>query len=194
MWCTVTYNEMMLKNRCIRKSLYNYIADLFKDPPPATGWEEWNTYGENSLRQYRRGNFSPVDPFVYIVDSNIAPTQTELPMIIIETSTLARPFQLGDTNGRLTIANLHVFGKNRGQRDDMASMLQDVFQRNMTTTGSVAPFPVYDFQDAGASTLVETAHIHPGISVETQTVGGLEQHESSLTNWNIVSFSFETKL
>lgn len=182
---------VMLKNRCIRKSLYNFVADLFREPPLDTGWDLWNVYGENQLRQ---DNFVPVRPFVYIIDSNIAPTQTELPMIIIETSTLARPFELGNAGGRLSMANLHVFGRNRGQRDDMASMLQDVFAKKMMTTGSVAPFPVYDFQDAGASTLVETAHVHPGISVETQTVGGLEQHESSLSNWNIVSFSFETKL
>ena len=76
----------------------------------------------------------------------------------------------------------------------MASMLQDVFAGNMITTGSVVPFPVYDFQDAGASELIETAHIDPGITVEYPTVGGLEQHESSLSQWAIVSFSFQTKL
>lgn len=180
----------MLKNRCIRKSLYNFVADLFRDPPPDTGWDLWNVYGENQLRQ---DNFTPVNPFIYIVDSNIAPTQTELPMLIIETSTLARPFELGNTGGRLSMANLHVFAPNRGIRDDIASMLQDVFAKKMATTGNVIPFPVYDFQDAGASTLVETAHIDPDVSVETQTVGSLEQHESSLSNWNIVSFSFQTK-
>ena len=115
-------------------------------------------------------------------------------MIIIETSTLARPFQLGDTNGRLSMGNLHVFGKNRGERDDMASMLQDVFAKNMTTSGSVVPFPVYDYISSGSSALVETAHIDLGVSVEPQIVGGLEQHESSTANWNIVSFSFQTKL
>lgn len=184
----------MLKNRCIRKSLYNFIMDLFKNPPPATGWEGWNCYSENQLREYRRANFNPVAPYIYIVDSNIAPTKTEVPIIIIETSTLARPFELGNTQGRLSTANLHVFGRNRGQRDDIASMLQDVFARNMITTGSVVPFPVYDFQDAGASELVETALIDPGISVEYPTIGELEQHESSLTSWAIVSFSFQTKL
>ena len=185
---------MMLKNRCIRKSLCNFITGLFDNPPADTGWEEWNTYSGNQLRQYREGNFSPVNPFVYILDSNVAPTQSELPMLIIETSTITRPFELGNTQGRLSTANLHVFGRNRGQRDDMASMLQDVFAGNMTTTGSVVPFPVYDFQDAGASTLVETAHIDPGITVEYPTVGGLEQHESSLSQWAVVSFSFSTKL
>jgi hypothetical protein len=127
---------MILKNRAIRISLYNYIADLFRTPPPATGWTAYNVYSENNLRQYRDGNFSPAvgSPYIYIVDSNVAPAKTELPMIIIETSTLARPYQLGDTNGRLSTANLHVFGKNRGQRDDMASMLQDVFAKNMTTS------------------------------------------------------------
>ena len=185
---------MMLKNRCIRKSLCNFVTDLFDNPPPVTGWEEWNTYSENQLRLYRNANFTPVNPFIYILDSNVAPAKAELPMLIIEISTLTRPFELGNTQGRFSMANLHVFGRNRGQRDDIASMLQDVFQGNMITTGSVGPFPVYDFQDAGASTLVETAHIDPGIAVEYPAVGGLEQHESSLSQWATVSFSFSTKL
>jgi len=184
----------ILKNRAIRISLYNFIADLFRTPPSATGWGAFSVYSENQLRQYRDGNFSPVQPFVYLIDSNVAPAKTELPMIIIETSTLARPYQLGDTQGRLSTANLHVFGKNRGQRDDFASMLQDVLAGNMITSGSVVPFPVYDYISSGSSVLVETAHIDPGVSVETQTVGGLEQIESSTANWNTVSFSFNTKL
>lgn len=185
---------MMLKNRAIRKSLYNYIVSLFETPPAATGWTAYNAYSENQLRQYREhANFSPVHPFIFIVDANIAPTQTELPMIIIETSTLARPYQMGDTRGRLSVARLHVFGRNRGQRDDMASMLQDVFAKNMTTSGSVAPFPVYDFISSGSSVLIETAHIDDGVNVENQVVGGLQQHQSSLTQWAIVSFSFQTK-
>lgn len=185
---------MILKNRAIRISLYNYIAGLFRTPPTTTGWTAYNVYGENSLRQFRDGNFNPVQPFVYIIDSNVAPAKTELPMVIIETSTLARPYQLGDTNGRLSTANLHVFGQNRGQRDDIASMLQDVFAKNMTTSGSVVPFPVYDYISSGSSVLIETAHVDPGVSVETQTVGGLEQHEASTSQWAIVSFSFQTKL
>lgn len=183
----------ILKNRCIRLSLYNYVADLFRTPPSDTNWTAFNVYSGNQLRQYRDGNFSPVQPYIYIVDSNVAPAKTELPLIIVATSTLARPFQLGDSNGRLSAAQLHVFGKNRGQRDDMASMLQDVFAGNMTTSGS-APFPVYDYISSGSSVFVETAHIEPGIGVETPTVGGLEQHESSTANWNTVSFSFSTKL
>lgn len=185
---------MILKNRALRLSLYNFVADLFKTPPTATGWGDFNVYGENSLRQYRDENFEPVQPFVFIVDSNLAPTQTELPMVIVETTTFSRPYQLGDTQGRLSTANLHVFGKNRGQRDDFASMLQDVFAGNMTTVSAVVPFPVYNYISSGSSVLVETALIDPGISVKTQTVGGLEQIEASTANWNIVSFSFQTKL
>ena len=135
----------ILKNRAIRKSLYNYIVDLFENPPADTGWGSFNVYSENQLRQYRNENFAPVDPYIFIVDSFIAPTQTELPMVIIEVNTLARPYQLGDTRGRLSLSRLHVFGRNRGQRDDIASMLQDVFAGNMITSGSVAPFPIYDF-------------------------------------------------
>lgn len=185
---------MILKNRALRLSLYNFVADLFRTPPADTGWGNFNVYGENSLRQYRDENFEPVQPFVFIVDSNVAPTQTELPMIIIETSTLARPYQLGDTQGRLSGANLHVFGKNRGQRDDMSSMLQDVFAKNMQTVGSVIPFPVYDYISSGSSVLVETAHIDAGVSVEYHIVGGLEQLEASTSQWATVSFSFQTKL
>ncbi len=185
---------MILKNRALRLSLYNFVADLFRTPPSTTGWGNWNVYGENSLRQYRDGNFSPVQPFIYILDTYVAPTKSELPMVIIETNTLARPYQLGDTQGRLSMANLHVFGKNRGQRDDIASMLQDVFAKNTETVGSVVPFPVYDYISSGSSVLVETAHIDLGISVEYPIVGGLEQQEGSLSQFATVSFSFQTKL
>lgn len=183
----------MLKNRALRKSLYNFVVSLFTSPPAATGWTPFNAYSENQLRQYDANNFAPVAPYIFIVDSFIAPTQITLPMIVIEISTLARPFELGNTGGRLSLARLHTFGRNRGQRDDISSMLQDVFAGTMITSGSVAPFPVYDFPSAGSSVFVETAHIDTGVNDQPQSVGESETFESSLLNWNEVSFTFQTK-
>lgn len=180
----------MLKNRAIRKSVYDFTASLFETPPTATGWRAFNVYGEAELRQ---DDFTPTEPFVYITDSFIAPTQTQVPLVVIEQSVITDPYQLGDSQGRFCVTRLHVFGRNRGERDDMASMLQDVYAGNMVTSGSVAPIPIYDYHSSGSSTLVETAHVNPGVDVTPIRVGEEETFESSTLNWNQVSFSFRTK-
>lgn len=185
----------MLKNRAIRRSLYDFTVSLFETPPPDTGWGAYNVYSESQLRQARREKaFEPVEPYIYIVDAFVEPAQTELPLIVIEMSNMTDTYQLGDTQGRFNVARLHVFGKNRGQRDDFASMLQDVFAGNMVTSGSVPPFPIYDYPSGGSTVFVETAHIGPGVSANPIGVAGDEAFESSTLNWNEVSFSFRTKL
>jgi hypothetical protein len=181
----------MLKLRAIRKSLHEFVVSLFETPPAATGWANWNVYGEDELRQ--GDDFTPVSPYVYIVDSFIAPTQTQVPLIVIEMSLISDPYQLGDAGGKFGVGRLHVFGRNRGERDDMASMLQDVLAGTMATLDGTAPFPVYDYLSTGLRTLVETAHINPGIDVTPIRVGEEETFESSTLNWNQVSFSFRTK-
>jgi len=119
----------MLKLRAIRKSLYEFVVSLFEAPPADTGWADFNVYGEDELRQ--GDDFTPTAPYVYIVDSFIAPTQTQVPLVVIEMSLMADTYQLGDTRGRFGVGRLHVFGRNRGERDDIASMLQDVFAGSM---------------------------------------------------------------
>lgn len=183
----------MLKVRAIRKSLYDYVVSLFETPPSATDWSAFNVYGEDELRQARREKFTPTSPHVYILDSFVAPAQSELPMVVIEMSLMTDTYQLGDTRGRFGVGRLHVFGRNRGERDDMASMFQDVFAGTMLSSGSVAPFPVYDYHSSGSSTFVETAHINEGVDVTPMRVGEEEMFESSTLNWNQVSFSFRTK-
>jgi hypothetical protein len=170
----------LLKNRAIRKSLYDFTVAQFETPPGDTGWAAWNVYNESNLRDK---NFSPVDPYIFIIDANVAPTQTKLPMIVVEVSHLTQPHQLGDTKGRLNLAHLHVFGKNRGQRDDIASMLQD----------AVTTFPIYNYYyQQGTTSISERAHVVGDVDVVPQTVGEYETHEESLLNWNVVRFKFET--
>lgn len=181
----------MLKLRAIRKSLYDFVASLFETPPADTGWSDFNVYGEDELRQ--GDDFTPAPPYVYIVDSFIAPTQTQVPLIVIEMSLMSDTYQLGDTGGRFGVGRLHVFGRNRGERDDMASMLQDVFAGSMATQDGTVPFPIYNYHSSGSSTLVETAHINEGVDITPIRVGEDETFESSTLNWNQVSFSFRTK-
>jgi len=181
----------MLKFRAIRLSLYEFVVSLFETPPADSGWTSWNVYGEDELRQ--EDSFTPTAPYIYITDSFIAPTRTQVPCIIIEMTLMAVPYQLGDTNGKLGVSRLHIFGRNRGERDDIASMLQDVFAGNMETLDGTVPFPIYEYYKAGLKTLVETAHIDPGIDVSPMDVGSEEVFESSTSNWNMITFTFHTK-
>lgn len=172
---------VLLKNRAIRKSLYDYVITLFETPPSSTDWTTWNIYGETELRDK---NFSPVSPYIFIIDANVAPTQTKLPLVVVEVSYLTQPHQLGDTKGRLNQAFLHVFGRNRGQRDDISSMLQD----------AVTTFPIYNYYyERGLTTMPERAHVVGDVEVVPQSVGESAIHESSLLNWSIVRFQFETE-
>lgn len=172
----------LLKNRAIRKSVYDYVVTQFEAPPSDTGWTAWNVYDESNLKDK---NLNPVSPYIYIIDANVAPTQTTLPLIIIEVSHLTQPHQLGDTRGRLNLAHLHVFGKNRGERDDIATMLQDVFSEDT--------FPIYNYYyQQGTMAISEKAHVVGSVDVIPRTVGEYETHEESLLNWNVVRFKFET--
>ena len=185
----------MLKFRAIRKSIYDFTVSLFESPPPDTGWSDWNVYGEDQLRQWRGGDgdFTPVDPYIFIVDSYIAPTRSELPLVVIEATAIAVPYQLGDPGGKTSVGRLHVFGRNRGQRDDIAAMFQEVLSYAMTTSGSVVPIPIYDYHSSGSETFVETAHVDPGVDIAPMGIGSEEVFEASVLNWNTVTFSFHTK-
>ena len=181
----------MLMNRCIRKSLYNFIVDLFTNPASGTEWAPFNVYSENQLRQMRSGNFNPVSPFVFVVDSNIAPTQQELPLIVVETTTMTRTYELGNVKGRLVRANLHVFGQNRGVRDDFANYLQDVMAGSMD--GAARAIPIYNYHSSGSSTLLEYGQVIGEVAVVDMNLGGAVKAESSLSNWSMVTFTFTTK-
>jgi hypothetical protein len=122
----------MLKHRAIRLSIKDRVRDMFLNPDAATGFAPFNVYYESQFRQVASGSFSPVFPFVYLLDSYLLPVaqriDTMQPQVVIEIDKYqARPFELGTRNGRWIIAWIHVLGQNRGQRDDLGSFIMDYF-------------------------------------------------------------------
>ena len=142
-----------------------------------------NIYGEQAMR----AGTAPTPPFAYVVDSFLEPTETSLPFLVIETqSVVRRPFELGNRHGRSVRTFVHVFGRVRGQRDDIASYLQD----NLP-----AAIDYYDFsQSASGSALGWNIVMDDEITVEdAPPVPGAVYSESSLNSWSILSFEATLK-
>jgi hypothetical protein len=122
----------MLKDRAIRLSIKDRVRDMFQSPDVETGFAPFNVYYESQFRQAITGAFTPAFPFVYLLDSYLLPVaqriDTMQPQVVIEIQRYqARPFELGNRKGRWITAWIHVFGQNRGQRDDIGSFIMDYF-------------------------------------------------------------------
>lgn len=105
---------------------------MFAAPDAATGLDPFNVYYEGHFRQASSGAFTPTFPFVYLLDSYLLPVAQRIdlmqPQVVIEIDKyIARPFELGNREGRNIVALIHVLGKNRGQRDDLGSFIVDYF-------------------------------------------------------------------
>ena len=180
----------MLRNREIRLSIRDRISDLFTAPPAATGLKAFNVYGEDDFRD---DSFVPVFPYVYLIDSYQLPTQTKLPVIVIEIDRYTRQsFELGNRSGRHIRAFAHVFGKNRAERDDLAGFIADYFGNSFTIKTYTQASP--------SGTAVETVQLADRIDVEDMTISGpvegRDQIEmgGSIINWSRVALEFDTKL
>lgn len=147
----------MLKNRAIRLSLKNRIQAMLQAPESGSGLAPFNVYNEVQFRSASRDMFSPVFPYVYLLDAFMPPASQayfdkQSPQIVVEIDRYATmPFELGTRSGRIVTACVHVFGQNRGQRDDLASFIVDYIGTTLT---------IYDF----------TAENPAGVAVETALI------------------------
>jgi hypothetical protein len=175
----------MLKDRNLRKSVMARGRSLLSSPPAGSGLSAYTVYSEKQMREVTQGTLTPITPFVFLVDSFVRPTDTTLPMIVVEVPRASRrPFEVGNRNGRRTEAIFHVFGRQRGERDDLASFLAD-------NLGGV--MPVYDYTGGSQSALVENGLIEDEVVVEEVTLRRDDlRWESSLDLWSMVSFAFQT--
>lgn len=122
----------MLKHRAIRLSIKDRLRDMFTTPDSETDFAPFNVYYESQFRSAASGDFTPTFPFVYLLDSYLLPVaqriDTMQPQVVIEIQRYqSRPFELGNRKGRWITALIHVFGQNRGQRDDLGSFIMDYF-------------------------------------------------------------------
>jgi hypothetical protein len=168
-------------NRNIRLSIKYHLAGLL------TTYGYTNVYGEAEMRQVTNGTLTPTGNYVFLVDSFISPTQTTLPFVVMEITSIRRiPYELGnDGAGREITTFVHVFGRSRAERDDIASYFQDNIGRSIPyndyTSGS-AVAQTYPIQRTGEG--IDVSYAPPVTDEQLQ--------EHSLANWNILNFEART--
>jgi hypothetical protein len=171
----------MQHNRNIRVSIKEHIKAAFTTNTGVGGLGVFNVYGENQLPQ-RNPSFVPIRPCLWLVDSNIEPTTFDLPMVLLEITPISRrTTELGRKARRATV-NIHCYGRNRGERDDMASYLQDW----LDTSGSGNLVTVADYSAGGGGSL-DKGQVG---DVDVYTVAPVPEssrEEASMTNCNIVN-------
>ena len=182
----------MQKNREIRLSIRDRVSDLFSAPPTDSGFSVFNVYNEID---YRNPDHVPTPntAFIYLVDSYQLPVNTKLPLVVLEIERYRKEsFELGNRKGRNIKAHIHVFGRNRGERDDLAGFMADYF-------GDSFDIKTYT-QASPTGTVVETVQLNDRIDVSDMTISGpiqgRENVESSgvVLDWSRVSFEFACKL
>lgn len=181
----------MLKHREIRLSLRDKIRDMFLAPPAETGFAPFNVYYEPDFRSAAGGDFAPVFPYVYLLDSYLLPVAQRIdvmqPQVVIEIQEYRKkPFELGNRDGRWVTAWIHVFGQSRGQRDDLGAFIVDYI-------GGTLPIKTYSASNP-AGTEVETALIDPDITLTDQYTGRLEiELGGTLMGWTMIEIKILPK-
>lgn len=176
----------MLLDRIHRISIKESLKTLFESPPAESVLDAFNIYSEADMREMNKGSFTPMAPFVFITDARIAPTVAQLPFIAIDAVPRRAPFQLGDRRGRMVSADLHIFGRSRGERDDLASFIADYL-----TTITVENHNEYEFMGFASGAEMCKGEIVDEPSMKPISIGDEESLEGSLDNWLILSFEYQ---
>jgi len=178
----------MQHNRNIRVSIKEHVKTAF-ETPGIGGLSAFNVYGENNLPQVNP-SFTPERPYLFLVDSNIQPTVLDLPLIVLEISPIVSSVtELGRTSRQAEL-NAHVYGRNRGERDDLASYLQDY----LVTSGSGNKVTVRDYGTSGTPVLdIGEVQVPVGVWAISR-VPEFVRDEASVSNENIVNCVVQFKL
>lgn len=177
-------------DRNIRKSVMARLRALFKAPPAASGFAPFGVYSEDDLIAVNRGASLPNRPFVFLLDSYVRPKPPALPLVVVDVTVIHQtPYELGNRSGRWTDVTVHNFGRQRGERDDCASLVADYF-------GST--FSIYQYTSGSSgdtAVFLENAELMPDIVLEEQrrALSPDERREGTLDLWMTVSFRFHTK-
>lgn len=158
---------------------------MFQAPDAETGLSPFNIYTETDFRNVPPGLFTPTFPWIYLLDSFIAPMPQRIdlqqPQVVVEVDRyVVGPFELGNRRGREVDLAIHVFGKNRGERDDVAAFICDYF-------GSALSIKTYSASNP-SGTEVEQALVDVPIVVQDMYSPRLYQYEqeTSLLGWSCV--------
>jgi hypothetical protein len=162
---------MILATRNIRLSALKTLTDFFTSGDVF----KFNTYFEADLRN---PDFVGVRPFIMLLDSRVIFETRHLPLIVIECNSANLTFEMGDSALR-TVVNLHVYGRSRGERDDIASSVMQYVQ----------DVTIWDFSGDSPNYLGE-APIDMGWEERHMTIDTNAAIEGSLLNWTTLTASF----
>ena len=180
----------MLLDRCIRISIREEVRRLLE-----LGIEDllkFNVYGDSDLRRMNVGNFTPTEPYCFVVLNRIEPTETQLPFIAVDTLPIDKAeLELGNRAGRIGTVMLNILGRTDGEATDLASYLMDgivdrfpIVNQNDVTYMGYAAHEVMAMCDITRQPRMES----PGPLAEALIL------EGSLFNWVIVSFEYQVLL
>lgn len=168
----------MFPIREARLSIWYELKLLFES---AAVWgTAFTVYGKDDMRS---SVALLTRPFVFLLDSRILFETEHLPVVVIEAEFDTEDFELGNSKGFCHF-QLHVFGRSRGERDDISggivANLTSVRIRDFDTAG----YPVQSTEQLEVDGQGRYWTVmHPDISTEVAI-------EGTLANWDILSSQF----
>lgn len=172
--------------RVIRDSILAHVRSHFLDPPTAMPWSRaLNVYG---IVQMLDVTFTPTEPFVFVIAAHAEPTPTRIPMVVIDPIIRLVSPQLGSRGGAEISLQLHCWGRTRAERDDIATMLANVYAGK---TGRTSSIPIWT--SLSDTTTAGTAQVTSTVAVSFPTAGDSLSAEGTLRNWTVVSFNLTIK-
>lgn len=167
-------------NRDVRNSVRSRIADLFVNPPTASGLAAYVVYGEADLRLAQAGQLvGRTFPSLFLIDAAIKPVRTALPMIVMDIVIHRAPFQLGSDRGMAFDCSVHCFGRQSNEASLLSSHIAD----------NLRPLPIYDYADPDTPVFRETASLDLLIDqVRGPVLSDAERKEGDFDFWFITTF------
>jgi hypothetical protein len=164
--------------RQIRLSAWKTIADGFSSG--SFLGTAYNVYGEAELRL----GTTPVFPYVYILDFGIVFEPKQLPVVMLQMEHHKRSFELGVNTWYLNVLALHIFGRDRGERDDISGAIVE----------TIDSITLRDFdqnaQPSVGTSLLETDDNGDVWVVQQGDMPYDARIEGSLSNWNTLVCQF----
>lgn len=171
--------------RVVRKSIVESVTAHFEAPPTAIGWSRpYNVY---DIQDMANPNAVLTDPYVFVISEHAQPTPSRIPMVVVDTMFSFNEFQLGSRSGCDVVVELWCWGRDRPERDDMASMLANVYAGKTNK-----PSAISIWTSMTSSKEASTGEVSQ-VSVEFPTAGGALSEEGTLRNWAIASFRLRVK-
>jgi len=163
--------------RDIRNSLHRRVELLLSNPEPATGVSPYTVYGEEDLLRVQKGTLTPSRPCVFLVSRPVRPVMTSLPLVALETTVRAQSYELGNTKGRMFLAQLHCFGRQKSEATFLAGYLQE----------NLRPVIIYDFTTPDHLIEKERALLADAVDVDQgPIVDDALRKQGAFDNWFIV--------